>query len=133
MAAFLRRLAEGEVVNAGTLGGMSLDEVLAGTTSDGPLFIDEDLPFVGVNRDTPITSNEVFGVTYDGEAEDYGGMYVETSNAEGWPFYGYATAGAFRAWTYYEPESTEWRLYNAGHRLSSSVNFGLEVENGPTD
>ncbi|HJR91714.1 MAG TPA: hypothetical protein VJ938_04695 [Acidimicrobiia bacterium] len=133
MAAFLRRLAEGQVVDAGTLGGMTLQEILAGAPSSEPLFIDPDLPFVGVNRDFQISGNEVFGVTYDGVAGEYGGMYIDTSDPGGWPFYGYATGGAFEAWTYFEPATQEWRLYNAGNRLASSVDDGLRVENGPTD
>lgn len=135
MAAFLKRLAEGEVVNAGLLGGMTLQQVLAaGATGVAPpIYSDPSLPFVGINRDTRITGNEVFGITYDGAANDYGGMYVETSHPEGWPFYGYATDGGFRAWTYYNPTEGKWKLYNSGQRLSSGPEYGLEVHNVITD
>ena len=36
---------------------------------------------------SPFASNEVFGVRYVGVANQYGGMYVETSHTNGWPFY----------------------------------------------
>ena len=65
------------------------------------VYINEDSNFVGIGRNSRISGNEVFGVRYSGGANDYGGMYVETAHPNGWPFYGYATNGSFRAWTYY--------------------------------
>ncbi len=82
------------------------------------VYSDESINFVGVGRNFRISSNEVFGVRYEGAANDYGGMYVETANPNGWPFYGYATDGSFHAWTYYNGTSGTWHLYNAGLRLS---------------
>jgi hypothetical protein len=85
---------------------------------------------VGIGRSTRISGNEVFGIRYVGAANDYGGMYVETSNAGGWPFYGYATNGAFHAWTYYNGTTGDWYLYNAGIRLRVPNEGGLEI--GPS-
>ena len=81
------------------------------------VYTDESVNFVGVGRNFRISGNEVFGVRYEGGANDYGGMYVETANPNGWPFYGYATDGSFRAWTYYDGTTGAWQLYNAGVRL----------------
>jgi len=94
------------------------------------VYSDPSMPFVGVGRNFRISGNEVFGVRYEGAAADYGGMYVETSHAEGWPFYGFATAGSFRAWTYYDGQTGDWHLYNSGIRLSVPNEGGLRI--GPS-
>jgi hypothetical protein len=94
------------------------------------VYTDEGANFVGVGRNFRISGNEVFGVRYTGNANQYGGMYVETSNASGWPFYGYATNGSFRAWTYYDGTSGDWFLYNAGIRLHVPNEGGLRI--GPS-
>lgn len=94
------------------------------------VYSNEAMNFVGVGRDFRISANEVFGVRYYGGANDYGGMYVETANAGGWPFYGYATNGSFRAWTYYDGARADWHLYNAGIRLTVPNEGGLRI--GPS-
>ena len=94
------------------------------------VYTDETSNFVGIGRNTRISGNEVFGVRYVGSANDYGGMYVETQHANGWPFYGYATAGSFRAWTYYNGTTGDWHLYNAGIRLKVPNEGGLRI--GPS-
>lgn len=67
--------------------------------------------FVGVNQEVSLTGSSVFGVTYPGGfADGYGGMYVNTENAEGWPFYGYGTDGTARAWHHYDHGDRRWRL-----------------------
>jgi hypothetical protein len=91
------------------------------------VYVDEANNFVGVGRDFRISGNEVFGVRYNGPADEYGGMYVETSDAQGWPFYGYATNGSFRAWTYYNGTSGDWFLYDAGVRLHVREEGGLRI------
>jgi hypothetical protein len=71
-------------------------------------------------------------------------MYVETSNPEGWPFYGYATNGSFLAWTYYDDvgcgappcpigEAAGWKLYNAGLRLEIPKEGGLRIGTATPD
>lgn len=91
------------------------------------VYTDEGANFVGVGRNFRISGNEVFGVRYTGSANQYGGMYVETSDAAGWPFYGYATNGSFRAWTYYNGAIGDWFLYNAGIRLHVPNEGGLRI------
>jgi hypothetical protein len=91
------------------------------------VYTDESANFVGVGRSARISGNEVFGIRYTGSANQYGGMYVETSDAAGWPFYGYATNGSFRAWTYYNGDTGSWRLYSAGIRLDVPSTGGLRI------
>ena len=91
------------------------------------VYTDEGVNFVGVGRNFRISGNEVFGLRYTGAAGQYGGMYMETSDPGGWPFYGYATNGSFRAWTYYNGETGDWYLYNAGIRLHVPNEGGLRI------
>jgi len=91
------------------------------------VYTDESANFVGVGRNFRISGNEVFGIRYTGNANQYGGMYVETSAAGGWPFYGYATNGSFRAWTYYDGTTGEWSLNSAGKRLKVPSSGGLRI------
>ncbi len=94
------------------------------------VYTNEGVNFVGVGRNFRISGNEVFGIRYVGNPNQYGGMYVETSDPSGWPFYGYATNGSFRAWTYYNGEIGDWFLYNAGIRLHVPNEGGLRI--GPS-
>ena len=94
------------------------------------VFVNEAANFVGIGRDFAVSNNEVFGVRYDGAANDYGGMYVETAHPQGWPFYGYATDGAFHAWTYYNGSTNDRHLYNAAIRLTVPNEGGLRI--GPS-
>jgi hypothetical protein len=94
------------------------------------LYTDEATNFVGVGRNFRVSGNEVFGLRYTGSADQYGGMYMETSDPAGWPFYGYATGGSFRAWTYYNGTTGDWYLYNAGIRLHVPNEGGLRI--GPS-
>ena len=94
------------------------------------VYSDEAINFVGVGRNFRISGNEVFGVRFEGGANEYGGMYVETAHANGWPFYGYATGGSFRAWTYFNGSTSDWHLYNAGIRLTVPNEGGLRI--GPS-
>jgi hypothetical protein len=94
------------------------------------VYTSEGQNFVGIGRSFRISGNEVFGVRYTGNPNQYGGMYVETSDAGGWPFYGYATNGSFRAWTYYNGTTGDWSLYSAGIRLKVPSTGGLRI--GPS-
>ena len=91
------------------------------------VYTNEGINFVGVGRNFRISGNEVFGVRYVGNPNQYGGMYVETSDPSGWPFYGYATNGSFRAWTYYDGNTGDWHLYSAGIRLTVPNEGGLRI------
>ena len=94
------------------------------------VYTDEGTNFVGIGRNFRISGNEVFGIRYTGSPNQYGGMYIETSDPGGWPFYGYATNGSFRAWTYYNGTTGDWSLYNAGVRLKVPASGGLRI--GPS-
>lgn len=107
------------------------------------VFTDEANNFVGVRRPFRISSNEVFGIRAPGGTDNYGGMYVESASADGWPFYGYATNGAFRAWSYYDSTPCPdpclpadwasiqgWTLYVSGTRLKVPSSGGLQI--GPS-
>lgn len=93
------------------------------------VFTDPSTNFVGVGRNFRISGNEVFGMRHVGSPNQYGGMYVETSDATGWPFYGYATNGSFRAWSYFQGDSAFWRLYMAGSRLTVKNGGTFEIHN----
>lgn len=97
-------------------------------TTSGNLVYNGGRAFIG--RNFPISGNEVFGVRYSGGIGQYGGMYVETENDSGWPFYGYAVGGSFRAWSYYNGQDGDWRLYNGGIRLRVPDEGGLRI--GPS-
>jgi hypothetical protein len=90
----------------------------------------EGTNFVGVGRDFRITGAEYFGI--NATTTGYGGMYINTSDAGGWPFYGYATGGAARAWTYYDGGTSTWKLYNGGERLLVPSGGGLEIPSTTT-
>lgn len=66
--------------------------------------------FTGINRNTRITANEVFGITAP-QTGDYGGMYIGTSGATAKPFYGYSVNGGSDAWTYVDgADANKWKL-----------------------
>ena len=71
---------------------------------------DHTYAYVGINREFGITSSSSFGVSSDGDADTYGGMYVNTDDPEGWPFYGYAAGGNSQAWHHYDHGDKRWRL-----------------------
>lgn len=86
-------------------------------------------PFVGINRSSPITGNEYFGIQTPTGAATYGGMYIATDNDTGKPFYGYKSGAAHSAWTYLDGANGDWKLYNGGDRLvvTDSGNVGIGV------
>lgn len=56
--------------------------------------------------------DEVFGVRANTTA--FGGMYMETTDLNGSPFYGYATNGASRMYHYYNGNNGDWVIHNGG-------------------
>lgn len=109
----------GIVVNAGgdvgigtSTPGARLDVASATGLSlrvNDDLFVDAATSFVGVGRSARITNFEVFGVR-SSAASGFGGMYVDISGATGQPFYGYATGGTARAFSFLEGSDNSWRL-----------------------
>ncbi len=93
------------------------------------VYTNEPSGFVGIGRSSRVSLNEFFGVQAPSGASSYGGMYVNTESADGWPFYGYASGGTYHAWTYYNPATSEWRLDNGGTRLIVREGGGLEIAN----
>jgi hypothetical protein len=78
------------------------------------LFVSGSSDFVGVDRTTPVTSAEFFGVHAPVASNTYGGMYINTQAADAFPFYGYATNGLARAWTYYDGGNDTWYAHVGG-------------------
>ncbi len=96
------------------------------------VYTTETTGFVGVGRSFQISSAEYFGVHAPVGSDQYGGMYVNSESAGGWPFYGFATAGTFRAWTYFDGNTSMWKLYNGGDRLIVPAGGGLEITSTST-
>lgn len=82
--------------------------------------------YTGINRTSPLGSS-LFDVDGTALAGSYLGMYINGSNASSFPFYGYATAGTPRAWTYWDGGTSTWKLNIGGDRLTvnSSGNLGI--------
>jgi len=81
-----------------------------------------------INRSTAITPAEFFGFTAPTPLPGaFGGMYIDTAQPDGKPFYGYATGGDFRVFTYYHHPTQEWRVYNAGEKLTIDALGNVEA------
>ena len=97
------------------------------SSSSARLLVDDN--FVGINRDTPVTGAEAFGVTSQATGT-FGGMYMDCANTSTDPFYGYSRGGALDAYHYYDGTTEQWRLYAGGERiavaaLTGFVGFGV--------
>ncbi|MFG0306087.1 MAG: hypothetical protein ACF8Q5_07715 [Phycisphaerales bacterium JB040] len=71
-----------------------------------------------LNRDTPVSPGDFLGVEVPASAGPFGGMVVSHADPLGLPYYAYASGGLVTSFTYHEPGSDEWRLSNAGDKLS---------------
>jgi hypothetical protein len=100
--------------NAGTTPGANF----IGTTDNKSLLIKGS--FVGVNRTNSLVSTEVFGMDAPATAGNYGGMYINTTNATAKPFYGFSVGnGIAGAWTYLDgADANKWKLFNGGDRIT---------------
>lgn len=86
--------------------------------------------YVGIGRATPITNSDFFSINAIAGSDSYGGMYVNSTNAGSRPFYGYATNGVVRAFSYVHGLSGTWHLLNGGtDRISvlSTGNVGINT------
>jgi hypothetical protein len=105
--------------NAGTSPGANF----IGTTDNQTLLIKGS--FVGVGRANRI-GNEFFGVDAPVPAGTFGGMYINTTNATGLPFYGYAQANGIAAYHYIDGGDTnKWKLVIAGGVRLTVANNGF--------
>ena len=88
---------------------------------------------MGVGRGNQITGANLFGVRRETNGTSYGGMYVESSDAQGRLFYGYATNGNDEAWTCFEGSTGKWKLYNSGVKVTvqddGNVGIGMTSPN----
>jgi hypothetical protein len=66
---------------------------------------------VFINRSSPITSSEFFGV--HGNSSSFNGMYVSGPSPSS-PFYGYSVGGDISAYHYYNSISDAWILFSNG-------------------
>ncbi|NUQ47242.1 MAG: tail fiber domain-containing protein [Phycisphaerae bacterium] len=83
--------------------------------NSGTAIINTNTGFVGINRDYTV-GLEWFGV-HAPVNSGYGGMYVTTEGAAGWPFYGYK-AGNQAAWTYLDGNTGDWHVNVDGNKLT---------------
>lgn len=102
--------------------------------ADNPLIYGEfDNERVFVNRKTPISLAESFGVRSEINSPAFGGMYMETNgNSNGKPFYGFAIDGSAESWIYHDGSSDELRFFNSGERFSISNSGSLKINNSYT-
>jgi formylglycine-generating enzyme required for sulfatase activity len=109
--------------NAGTTPGINY----VGTTDGQPLLL--NAPFVGIGRTNKITTAEYFGVQAPAGAGSFGGMYINSSNATGLPFYGYSQGGVVTAYHYVDGnDSNKWKLtVGGGIRIAVSQNGNVGV------
>ncbi|QQS07870.1 MAG: tail fiber domain-containing protein [Phycisphaerales bacterium] len=86
---------------------------------------------VGGNGADLLNGNTHFQVNGAAAANGYGGMYLNTSDAGSWPFYGYATNNAIQMWTYYNGTEDDWRVWHGADRLFLESNgyLGIGVNN----
>jgi hypothetical protein len=68
-----------------------------------------------LNRNLPITGADYFTLGTPATFGSYGGMYIDTASTQGLPFYGYATGGLARAWTYLNGVDMSWNVINNGN------------------
>jgi hypothetical protein len=77
-----------------------------------------------LNRTAPVTGADYFTVRTPTLSQDFGGMYIDTQAADGYPFYGFSTAGNVRGFAFIDGATGAFKLSVAGPRLTVS-NTGL--------
>ncbi len=95
-------------------------------TGNSVLTSDPSVERVFINRSSPVTTAEYFGITAPVPNGGFGGMYINTSAPQGMPFYGYAVDGSARAYHYLDTQGT-WALVNGVQSVmvSSAGNVGI--------
>jgi len=96
--------------------------------SGSVIYTNASTPFVGVGRNTQLSGNEVFGIRGTLTGPSYSGMYIQTPDPTGLPFYGYSAGGSGTAWTMLDGSAGNvWRLYNSGFWLNVSPTGNLSL------
>ncbi len=98
------------------------------------LYVKPGLPFVGVGRNTQVTTAEHFGIQAPAAGTEFGGMYIRTDSATAKPFYGYyaGTGTGKSAYHYYDGNTDNWAMYLNGTRLTlegATGNLGVGTTN----
>lgn len=75
------------------------------------LLVDPAAGKAGINSIQAIGS-ETFLVHQDVSGNGYGGMYINTDESAGRPFYGFANAGSAKAWMYYDGSDDKLAIYH---------------------
>lgn len=75
-----------------------------------------DGTYVGINQTSPIGSSG-FDVTVPTASFDYGGMYVNTTDPSGKPFYGFAANGSALGWFEVRGNSNDLVYYNGSSNI----------------
>ncbi len=112
-------------------GSITQEKLASNAINDGDWIIDGDnmssgvSGFVGIGRTNRLTGLEVFGIRAPSAENTWGGMYIETLQATGRPFYGYATNNTAIMWHEYNSSVNQWQL-NTG----SGVRIAVERSTG---
>lgn len=85
--------------------------------ANGSAITNRNSGFVGINRSTPLTGVEAFGIQSHATSNSYGGMYLATDGPSAKPFYGYSSGSSKSCWTYLDGNTGDWRVNNSGDRL----------------
>ncbi len=120
-----------DIINIGNNSDTDTDITLNG----GQVFVRGSDGYVGIGRNSPIGSS-IFDVqSPTSGAGLYGGSYVNTVGTQSRPFWGYATAGTTRAWTYVDGnDAYKWKLNVAGSdRVTVDVNGNMGIRTTSPD
>lgn len=89
---------------------------------------------IGDGLPTPPVGSENFLVSEQAGPTDYVGMYLNGSDPDSWPFYGYSAGGSASAWHEYQGDTGKWQLYNGGYHLTVEQGGNVGIgETSPTD
>ncbi len=80
--------------------------------------------FLGINRNFKVNPNERIGINVMARQDEWGGIFVNATDARGLPFIGFATGGTERARQYYSPSAAAWRLTAGVGNMSMEADTG---------
>lgn len=70
-----------------------------------------------LNRATPISPGDFFGLEVPATVPGFGGMVVNHADPFGFPYFAYASGGLVGAFTWHEPSTDTWRVHNGTDQL----------------